>query len=290
MEPLNKEARSKAVKKFLGTYLLSLMLPLGAMFFLLRTPDGYLKEENQALQQKIAAYERLLLEMDSLSRQVGYLYDLDQKMDGMPQADMQRASLAAQAKNYESVMLRLIEDGKTAMPTELSKTEQRHYTNTLGAFNTLAAYRIKIGSLQETLASAGDAVKRIDELKSEITDLKRQLEMKDLQLAMKQNAGGGGGGGGAKPAADNSAALQASLKQCEDEKVSMKTEMSERIELGKADGLRSAALNKKLFERTERGKLRDAAWEIAKAIHDRTRDEEVKRDAKALMDQISVIK
>ena len=198
----------------------------------------------------------------------------------------QRASLAAQAKNYESIMLRLIEEGKTAAPADLSQTAQGHYANTLGAFNTLAAYRIKIGSLQETLASAGNAVKRIDELKSEIADLKRQLEMKDLQLAMKQNAGGGG----AKPAPDNSAALQTSLKQCEDEKASMKTEMAERIELGKADGLRSAALNKKLFERTERGKLRDAAWEIAKAVHERTRDEEVKRDAKALMDQISVIK
>jgi hypothetical protein len=45
-----------------------------------------------------------------------------------------------------------------------------------------------------------------------------------------------------------------------------------------------------LFERTERSKLRDAAWEIAKAIYDRTRDEEVKRDAKALMDLFSVIK
>lgn len=289
MEPLNKEARSKAVKKFLGTYLLSLMLPLGAMFFLLRAPEGYLKEENQALQKKAATYEHLLLEMDSLARQVGYLYDLDQKMDGMPQADMQRASLAAQAKNYESVMLRLIEEGKTAPRPEISKTENGYYANALGAFNTLAAYRIKIGSLQETLASAGDAVKRIDELKSEIADLKRQIEMKDLQLAMKQNAGGGGGGGN-KPAPDNSAALQASLKQCEDEKTSMKTEMTERIELGKADGLRSAALNKKLFERSERGKLRDAAWEIAKAVHDRTRDEEVKRDAKALMDQIAVIK
>lgn len=243
------------------------MLPLGQCFFI-ASPRGLLKRRKSSLAEKTATYERLLLEMDSLARQVGYLYDLDQKMDDMPHADMQRASLAAQAKNYESVMLRLMEEGKIAPRPEISKAESAYYANIPGAFNTMAAYRIKIGSLQETLASAGDAVKRIDELKSEIADLKRQIEMKDLQPAMQQNASSGGGGGGNKPAPDNSATLQTSLKQCEDEKTSMKTEMTERIELGKAD----EALNKKLFERNQRGKLRDAAWEIAKAVHDRTRD------------------
>ena len=199
MDAVNQNIRKKSIGQFLGIYGLSLLLVLGAGFFLSSAPKSVIKEQLATCMASNAENEKLLLASDGITDNLNNIVQTDKDLVSASN-DVAKGGLQSKMHEYEKNM----QDGLIGL-----KRDTQQITNLLTkrlsqdyivAYDALVSYRNLIGTLRSMIINP-DAIAKLN------ADLEACRKERDIYQAMAKNGGGGGGGGGALVPVDASKSL-----------------------------------------------------------------------------------
>jgi hypothetical protein len=288
MEPLNKQERASAIRKFFGMYLLSLGIPLAAAFMFFFSPDSSLKEENEQLRNTVNEMKGLIARMEALNNNTSELRSLDESI--LQSTDLSRAELENKSQEIETTVKGILYDAKRDTAELRYDVNRQISLNMLRTYDALFTYRTSVASLRKTIEKQGLNASEMEKLNKEIDEYKRKIETYELKiLALSNQKGGGGGGGGGGGQEANPKDAQAQIQKCRTELQEKETEMRERKELSMAEGIRWVAdtdPSKKLSKR-DRDILYKRALEMAEKVARGSRTDAVRKDAEDMVKDIA---
>ena len=220
MKPLNKPERRTRLWQFSLIYLVALLVPLGASYYLFS--NSSIADENARLKQELdrthEEQARMVSKFDTLTRHL-------QRIDGI---DLQM--MAESNPNVRSVLLLKNQDYSNAIAARLSElrndTAQMQIPahrlvarNVLRDFDFYRSTRNTIDVLRQEVTKSGEGAKGSDRLAAELAGAKQEASAAKQQVVMLQAAlsaassrgGGGGGGGGVPVVASGGSRLQIEL-------------------------------------------------------------------------------
>ena len=242
MKPLNQPERRTRLWQFSLLYLLALLVPLGASYYLFS--NSSIADENARLKRELdqthEEQERLVTRFDTLTQHL-------RRIDGI---DLQM--MAESNPNVRSVLLLKNQDYSNAIAARLSElrndtTQMQIPAHRLVARNILRDFdfyrstRNTVDVLRQDVAKSGEGARGSERLASELSSAKQEASAAKQQVVTLQAAlaaasargGGGGGGGGAPVAAPSSSArLQIEL-------------LRDQVAFAEADCLRQRAIDHK---------------------------------------------
>jgi len=242
MKPLNQPERRTRLWQFSLLYLLALLVPLGASYYLFS--NSSIADENARLKLELdrthEEQARLVTRFDTLTQHLQRIDGIDLRM------------MAESNPNVRSVLLLKNQDYSNAIAARLSElrndTAQMQVPahrlvarNVLRDFDFYRSTRNTIDVLRQEVAKSGEGAKGSDRLASELASAKQEASSAKQQVVTLQaalaaaSARGGGGGGGAAPAPaapSNSSRLQIEL-------------LLDRVAFAEADCQRQRALDHK---------------------------------------------
>lgn len=190
MEPTNKTERQSAIKRFAGIYVLSLLFPLVASFFMFSKPSSALKDENARLKMELEKQTKLIQSLDSLTVQSMELQRLDKDIELLSRDSSRTLELADKNKQSDAIesSLRLqvqqIRRDTNSLEAGMNRKLASSFTN---AFEALITYRYNIASMRSMLGPNARCASEVASLRRQNDELK-----KDIQK-MAQSSGRGGG-------------------------------------------------------------------------------------------------
>ena len=243
MKPLNQPERRTRLWQFSLLYLLALLVPLGASYYLFS--NSSIADENARLKHELdqthEEQERLVARFDTLTQHLRRIDAIDLQM-------MQESN-----PNVRSVLLLKNQDYSNAIAARLSElrndTAQMQIPahrmvarNILRDFDFYRSTRNSVDVLRADVAKSGEGAKGSERLAAELSSAKQEASAAKQQVVTLQAAlaaasargGGGGGGGGAAPVAvapNNSSKLEL---------------LRDQVAFAEADCLRQRALDHKL--------------------------------------------
>lgn len=243
MKPLNQPERRTRLWQFSLLYLLALLVPLGASYYLFS--NSSIADENARLKLELdrthEEQARMVTRFDTLTRHL-------QRIDGI---DLQM--MAESNPNVRSVLLLKNQDYGNAIATRLSElrndTAQMQVPahrlvarNVLRDFDFYRSTRNTIDVLRQEVTKSGEGARGSERLVSELASAKQEASSAKQQVVTLQSAlsaasargsgGGGGGGTSAVAAPSNSSRLQIEL-------------LVDRVAFAEADCQRQRALDHK---------------------------------------------
>lgn len=206
MKPLNQPERRTRLWQFSLLYLLALLVPLGASYYLFS--NSSIADENARLKQDLdrthEEQARLVMRFDTLTQHL-------RRIDGIDLQLMDESN-----PNVRSVLLLKNQDYGNAIAARLSElrndTAQMQVVahrqvarNMLRDFDFYRSTRNTIDMLRQEVAKFGEGAKGSDRLISELASAKQEAssakeQVVTLQAALSAASRGGGGGGGGSPA------------------------------------------------------------------------------------------
>ncbi len=244
MKPLNQPERRTRLWQFSLLYLLALLVPLVASYYLFS--NSSIADENARLKKELdrthEEQERLVTRFDTLTQHLRRIDAVDLQM------------MAESNPNVRSVLLLKNQDYGNAIAARLS--ELRNDTvqmqipahrlvarNILRDFDFYRSTRNTVDVLRQDVARSGEGARGSERLASELASAKQEASSAKQQVVTLQAAlaaasargGGGGGGGGGAPAAatpSNSSKIQIAL-------------LRDQVAFAEADCLRQRALDHK---------------------------------------------
>jgi hypothetical protein len=237
MKPLNQPERRTRLWQFALLYLLALLIPLGASYYLFSNKS--IAAENARLKQELdrthEEQARLITQFDTLTQHLQHIDAIDQRMR-VETNDLVLGKLAISNQDYLNsiaVSLSQLRLDSAQMQIPAHRLLAR---NVLRDFDLFRSNRSTIDLLRAESAKRGDAAKGNERLASELNDAKQQIIMLQASLsrpAPAPSGGGGGGGGGAAPAGPNAAQRQ---------QIAL---LHDQVSFAEADCLRQRALDHK---------------------------------------------
>lgn len=204
MKPLNQPERRTRLWQFSLLYLLALLVPLGASYYLFS--NSSIADENARLKHELdqthEEQERLVTRFDTLTQHLRRIDAIDLQM-------MQESN-----PNVRSVLLLKNQDYSNAIAARLSElrndTAQMQIPahrmvarNILRDFDFYRSTRNSIDVLRADVAKSGEGAKGSERLATELSSAKQEASAAKQQVVTLQAAlaaasarGGGGGGGG----------------------------------------------------------------------------------------------
>lgn len=204
MKPLNQPERRTRLWQFSLLYLLALLVPLGASYYLFS--NSSIADENARLKHELdqthEEQERLVTRLDTLTQHLRRIDAIDLQM-------MQESN-----PNVRSVLLLKNQDYSNAIAARLSElrndTAQMQIPahrmvarNILRDFDFYRSTRNSIDVLRADVAKSGEGAKGSERLATELSSAKQEASAAKQQVVTLQAAlaaasarGGGGGGGG----------------------------------------------------------------------------------------------
>lgn len=208
MKPLNQPERRTRLWQFSLLYLLALLVPLGASYYLFS--NSSIADENARLKHELdqthEEQERLVTRLDTLTQHLRRIDAIDLQM-------MQESN-----PNVRSVLLLKNQDYSNAIAARLSElrndTAQMQIPahrmvarNILRDFDFYRSTRNSIDVLRQDVAKSGEGAKGSERLAGELSSAKQEASAAKQQVVTLQAAlaaasarGGSGGGGGGVPA------------------------------------------------------------------------------------------
>ncbi len=241
MTPLNKPERRTRLWQFSLLYLLALLVPLGASYYLFS--NNSLADENARLKRELdrthQEQTQLVAQFDTLTKHLQRIDAVDQRLRE-EKNDLVLGRLATNNQDYlNNIAVSLsqlrLDSAQMQIPAHrlLVRDEIRD-------FDLFRSNRSTIDALRQELAKRGADAQGNAHVAEELAQAKQQIIM--LQASMSRPApvasAGGGGGGGARP--DSGAKLQIALLQ-------------DQVAFANADCIRQRALERK--SRKERKQL-----------------------------------
>ena len=206
MNPLNQPERRTRLWQFSLLYLLALLVPLGASYYLFS--NSSIADENARLKRELdqthEEQERLVTRFDTLTQHLRRIDAIDLQM-------MQESN-----PNVRSVLLLKNQDYGNAIAARLSElrndTAQMQIPahrlvarNILRDFDFYRSTRNTIDVLRQDVAKSGEGARGSERLASELTGAKQEAsaakqQVVTLQAALAAASARGSGGGGGAPA------------------------------------------------------------------------------------------
>jgi hypothetical protein len=241
MKPLNQPERRTRLWQFSLLYLLALLVPLGASYYLFS--NSSIADENARLKRELDRThdEQALLvtRLDTLTRHLQRIDGIDLRM------------MAESNPNVRSVLLLKNQDYSNAIAARLSElrndTAQMQMPahrlvarNVLRDFDLYRSTRNSVDVLRQELAKSGEGAKGSERLISELATAKQEAssakqQVVTLQAALSAASARGGGGGGAPAVAPPTSASKLQIELLRDQ-----------VAFAEADCLRQRALDHKL--------------------------------------------
>lgn len=200
MKPLNQPERRTRLWQFSVLYLLALLVPLGASYYLfsnksIADENTRLKRERDRTHEEQA---RLVVQFDTLTRHLLRIDAVDQQMLVNPN-ELVRGKLDVVTKdklNDIAVSLSQLRNDSAQMQIPAHRKIAR---NILRDFDLFRSNRSTIDMLRQETEKRGVVAAGSDRLQQQLDQAKQQIIM--LETALRNQAANSGGGGGASVAA-----------------------------------------------------------------------------------------
>jgi hypothetical protein len=200
MTPLNQPERRTRLWQFVLLYLLALLVPLGASYYLFS--NNSLADENARLKKELdlthQEQNRLVSQFDTLSQHLQRIDGIDQRLRD-EKNDMVLGRLATSNQDYlndiaVSLSQLRLDSARLQVPAHrlLVRDELRD-------FDLFRSNRSTIDALRQQLSKSGDQTQSNARMAEELAQAKQQIIM--LQASLSRPAPVASGGGGGAPAA-----------------------------------------------------------------------------------------
>lgn len=200
MKPLNQPERRTRLWQFSVLYLLALLVPLGASYYLFSNKS--IADENTRLKRELdrthEEQARLVVQFDTLTRHLLRIDAVDQQMLVNPN-ELVRGKLDVVTKdklNDIAVSLSQLRNDSAQMQIPAHRKIAR---NILRDFDLFRSNRSTIDMLRQETEKRGVVAAGSDRLQQQLDQAKQQIIM--LETALRNQAANSGGGGGASVAA-----------------------------------------------------------------------------------------
>jgi hypothetical protein len=235
MKPLNQPERRTRLWQFALLYLLALLIPLGASYYLFSNRS--IADENARLKLELDRTHqeqgRLLVQFDTLTRHLQRIDATDQQL----RAETNPIVLGKLTTNNQDY-LNAIAVGLNQLRLDSAQMQipaHRLLTrDILRDFDLFRSSRTTMDALRQELVRRGEAAQGTERLSEQLNQARQQIIMLQASLSRPAPAPSGGGGGGAPtpPPVNNASRLQIALLQ-------------DQVAFANADCLRQRALDKK---------------------------------------------
>lgn len=215
MTPLNQPERRTRLWQFALLYLLALLVPLGASYYLFS--NNSLADENARLKKELdlthQEQNRLVSQFDTLTQHLQRIDGVDQRLRD-EKNDMVLGRLATSNQDYlndiaVSLSQLRLDSARLQVPAHrlLVRDELRD-------FDLFRSNRSTIDALRQQLSKSGDQTQSNARMAEELAQAKQQIIMLQASLSRPAPVVSGGGGGAPAPApASAGAKLQIALLQ-----------------------------------------------------------------------------
>lgn len=258
MKPLNQPERRTRLWQFTLLYLLALLIPLGASYYLFSNRS--IADENARLKKELdrthEEQARLITQFDTLTQHLQRIDVVDQRMR-VENNDLVLGKLATSnqdALNSIAVNLSQLRLDSAQMQIAAHRLIAR---NVLRDFDLFRSNRSTIDVLRQQLSKNGDDAKGAERMAAELAQAKQQIIM--LQASLSRPApmpsGGGGGGGGAPVPPSGNARLQISL-------------LTDQVAFAEADCLRQRAIDHKARSKERKQLLEQSRTAFIQILQD----------------------
>ncbi len=197
LEPINKQDRIIAQRKFFGVYLLSLIIPIVATYFWTRSTNDKLQAESEQFKKLIVLMGRV----DTLGTEMKKLYSVDKEFNGSIEAKeftSANQSTIRQSEDLITMMMVKVQADSVALLAAMDGNNKAVAAGIIRNYNIYYDF-------WKTMKARGEALKKGGIDMSELEKLRQELQMaqlaektadSQLRMALASKGGGGGGGGG----------------------------------------------------------------------------------------------
>lgn len=266
MKPLNQPERRTRLWQFSLLYLLAMLIPVGAAYYLFS--NSSIADENARLKQELDRTQveqaRMITQFDSLTSYLKHIDGLDRRLLAEPNPQLQSEYVNKIQTNLTLIAARQSElRGDSAqMQVAAHRVIARNILRDFELFNST---RYVINALRSELARAGQGDKDTQRLLAELATANQkaaaaEAKATQLQIALSSGGGGGGGGGGPRPVA---AVRESSLVPL----------LRDQIAFAEADCQRQRALDKKPRSKERRKLLESSRTAFIQILQDPATDD-----------------
>jgi hypothetical protein len=263
MKPLNQPERRTRLWQFTLLYLLALLIPLGASYYLFSNRS--IADENARLKKELdrthEEQARLITQFDTLTQHLQRIDAVDQRMR-VENNDLVLGKLATSNQDYLNsiaVNLSQLRNDSAQMQIPAHRLIAR---NVLRDFDLFRSNRSTIDVLRQQLAKNGDDTRSAERMAAELAQAKQQIIM--LQASLNRPApmpsGGGGGGSQVPPPPNANARLQIAL-------------LTDQVAFAEADCLRQRALDHKARSKERKQLLEQSRTAFINILQDPATDD-----------------
>ena len=279
MKPLNQPERRTRLWQFSLLYLLALLVPLGASYYLFS--NNSLADENARLKRELDQTHKeqghLITQFDTLTRHLQRIDAVDQRMR-VETNDLVLGKLATNNQDYlNDIAVSLSQLRLDSVQLQIP-AHRKLVRDEIRDFDLFRSNHSTIDALRTELTKHGDDAKSMERVMGELAQAKQQVIM--LQAALSSRpaiapSGGGGGGGGAvtpPPTAGNKQLIEL---------------LHDQIDFAKADCLRQRALEKKPHSKERKQLLNDSRTAFIQILQDPATDD-LKQSIEKTLEPINV--
>ena len=245
MKPLNQPERRTRLWQFSLLYLLALLVPLVASYYLFS--NSSIADENARLKKELdrthEEQERLVTRFDTLTQHLRRIAAVDLQITGEPNPNV-RSVLLLKNQDYGNAIAARLSEMRNDTAQMQIPAHRLLARNILRDFDFYRSTRNIVDGLRVDVVRTGEGAKGSERLATELASAKQEASAAMQQVVTLQAAlaaasarggGGGGGGGGAAPAP--AAPSSASKLQIE--------LLRDQVAFAEADCLRQRALDHK---------------------------------------------
>ena len=233
MKPLNQPERRTRLWQFSVLYLLALLVPLGASYYLFSNRS--IADENARLRRELdrthEEQQRLVVQFDTLTRHLLRIDAVDQQMLVNPN-ELVRGKLDVVTKDKLNDIAVSLSQLRLDSAQMQIPAHRRIARNILRDFDLFRSNRSTIDMLRQETEKRGAVAAGSDRLQQQLDQAKQQIIM--LQASLNRPQPSGGGGGGAPAAAPPTAGAKQLIELLRDQ-----------VAFAEADCLRQRALDHK---------------------------------------------
>jgi hypothetical protein len=277
MKPLNQPERRTRLWQFTLLYLLALVVPLGASYYLFS--NNSLADENARLKKELdrthQEQNQLVARFDTLTHHLQHIDAVDQRMR-TESNDLVLGKLTTSNQDYlndiaVSLSQLRVDSAQLQIPAHrlLARDELRD-------FSLFRSNRSTIDALRQQLAKSGAEARSSGHMAEELAQAKQQIIM--LQASLSRPAPAASSGGGSAPAlpppASTGAKQQIALLQ-------------DQVAFANADCLRQRALDKKTRSKERKQLLEEARTAFIKILQNPATDD-LKQSIEKTLEPINV--
>jgi hypothetical protein len=197
MKPLNQPERRTRLWQFSLLYLLALLVPLGASYYLFS--NSSIADENVRLKQELdrthEEQARLVTEFDTLTQHLQRIDAIDLQMTAEPNPSV-RSVLVLKNQDYTNAIAARLSELRTDTAHLQVVALRLVARNVLRDFDFYRSARNTIDLLRQEATKSSESAKGSDRLAAELASTKQQVVTLQAALAGASGGGSSGGGGG----------------------------------------------------------------------------------------------